>query len=51
MRRTILTVIIAALAALPVFAQEEGGGDGAAGIGPARRKSLLASITSIQWIK
>ena len=29
-------MIIAALAALPVFAQEEGGGDGAAGIGPGQ---------------
>jgi hypothetical protein len=34
MRRTILTLITAVLVALPVYAQEEGGGgDGAAGVG------------------
>jgi len=34
MRRTILTVVLAVLVAVPAFAQEEGGGgDGAAGVG------------------
>ena len=36
MRRAILILITAVLAAVPVFAQEEGGGDGAAGVGPGQ---------------
>jgi len=38
MKRTLLTLIVAVLVTLPVYAQEEGGGggDGAAGVGPGQ---------------